>query len=115
MRPYRLSMKHKEFVEQEIQSMLAKGIIRPSTSPYNSAIVVTSKANGIFRFCNEFRRLNDQTIKDANSLPRNDEIMNYLHGSNFLSTIDLASGFWKLKIREQVSRKTSFSSHIGNF
>ena len=41
--------------------------------------------------------------------------MDYLHGSNFLSTIDLASGFWQLKIREQDSRKTSFSSHIGHY
>ena len=56
-------------VKAHIQEMLDLGAIRPSNSPWASAIVLVRKKDGRLRFCIDLRRLNNRTVKDAYSLP----------------------------------------------
>ena len=58
----------------------------------------------------DFRRVNSVTKKDAQPMPRIDDILDQLGGgARYFSTLDLASGFWQLPLREQDREKTAFS------
>ena len=61
-------------VKAHIQEMLDLGAIRPSNSPWASAIVLVRNKDGRLRFCIDLRRLNNRTIKDAYSLPKIESI-----------------------------------------
>ena len=65
-------------VRAHIQEMLDIGAIRKSHSPWASAVVLVRKKDGGLRFCIDLRKLNEQTIKDAYSLPRIDEMLDGL-------------------------------------
>ena len=65
-----------------------------------------------WRFCVDFRKLNDKTIKDLYLLPKIDQTLDKLAGKSWFSTLDLKSGYWQVKIRPEDRDKTAFS--IGN-
>ena len=95
--------------------MLQDGVIRPSTSPWSSPIVMVRKKDGAWRFCIDFRKLNDVTHKDAYPLPRIDETLESLSGSTLFTTLDLASGYWQVELEEADKEKTAFSTAEGHF
>ena len=66
-------------VKAHIQEMLDLGAIRPSNSPWASAIVLVRKKDGRLRFCIDLRRLNNRTVKDAYSLPKIESILDIFH------------------------------------
>ena len=76
-------------VRKHLQEMLDLGAIRPSDSPWCSAVVSVKKKNGELRFCIDLRKLNLRTVKDAYSLPRIDETLERLKGSCVFSSLDL--------------------------
>ncbi len=80
-------------VDAELDKMLDNGIIEPSTSPWASGVVLVKKKDGTRRFCVDYRRLNDVTIKDAYPLPRIDESLDQLAGSTWFSCLDFSSGY----------------------
>lgn len=63
-RPRRLSFYEKEKLQIILDDMLAKQIIRPSTSEYSNPIVLVKKKNGDLRLCVDYRELNKHIIKD---------------------------------------------------
>ena len=83
---------HKE-VSELVNSMLSRGIIECSDSPWASPVVFVRKKDEKTRFCMDFRKLNDCTRKDAQPLPRIDESLDALGGASVFSTLDLASGY----------------------
>lgn len=91
-RPYRLSFAERETVRHIVQDLLNNGIIQESTSPYSSPILLVKKKTGEYRMCVDFRELNAKTIKDWYPLPRVDEYLDRIQGSQFFSTLDLSAG-----------------------
>ena len=61
----------------------------------------------------DYRRLNDDTQKDAYPLPRIDESFDTLNGSKYFTTLDLASGYWQVEMAEEDRAKTAFSTRSG--
>ena len=108
--PRRVHQKQKQTIEKEINSMLEKDIIEPSTSPWSLPILLATKNDGSIRFCIDYRGPNAVTVKDAYPLPRIDDSFDALSGSKWFSTLDLASGDWQAEIVELDRPKTAFSS-----
>ena len=115
MKPYRQDLLKRQEVERQIEDMLAKGIISPSTSPYAAPVTMAKKKDGSWRFCVDYRRLNAQTVRDQHPIPQIADILDNLGGSKVFSTLDLKSGFWQIPIAEQDRPKTAFCCHVGLF
>ena len=98
-----------EEVRQHIKEMLDAGAIRESQSPFSSNIVLVRKKDNSLRFCIDFRKLNNRTVKDAYSLPRIEETIDSLSGAKYFSKLDLRSGYWQVGIKEADKHKTAFS------
>lgn len=111
--PRRLPISHRDIAEREIESMLQKGVIKPSNSPWASPIVLVKKKNGWTRFCVDYRRLNSVTVKYAYPLPRVDESFDSLVGAKYFCTLDLARGYWQVVMQPEDRPKTAFASHKG--
>ena len=96
-------------VKAHIQEMLDFGAIRPSNSPWASAIVLDRKKDGRLRFCIDLRRLNSRTVKDAYSLPKIESILDSLLGAKIFSTLDLKAGYWQVEMAEECKAYTAFT------
>jgi hypothetical protein len=105
----------RETAEAEIEKMLQQGVIEPSNSPWTSPIVLCKKKDNTVRFCVDYSKLNHVTRKDPYPLPRIDESLDSLGGANFLCRMDLASGYWQLKMSDNDKQKTAFATHRGLF
>ena len=92
-----------------LQEMLDLGAIRPSNSPWASAIVLVRKKDGRLRFCIDLRKLNNRTVKDAYSLPRIEFILDSLGGAQIFSTLDLKAGYWQVEMAEECKAYTAFT------
>ena len=96
-------------VRAHIQEMLDIGAIHKSHSLWASAVVLVHKKDGGLRFCIDLRKLNERTIKDAYSLPRIDETLDSLQGSQWFSSLDLKSGYWQVEMDEESKPLTAFT------
>ncbi|MEW8548544.1 MAG: reverse transcriptase family protein, partial [Candidatus Thiodiazotropha sp.] len=95
-------------VREHLREMIEAGAIRPSESPYSSNVVIVRKKDGSIRFCVDFRKLNNRTIKDAYALPRVEDTLHLLAGSRYFTKLDLRSGYWQVEIDEPDKHKTAF-------
>ena len=116
-RAYNVPPSEQEFIKEEIERMLESKIIRSSESPspWASPVVLVRKKNGKLRFCVDYRKLNSITKKDAYPLPRIQEMLNTLAGSQWFSTLDLASGYWQVLMDKQDREKTAFITKYGTY
>lgn len=103
----------RETVREEVAKMLEAGVIQPSTSPWASAVVLVQKKDGSVRFCVDYRKLNDLTVKDVFPLPRISDQLESLAGSSYFSTLDAASGYWQIEMAEEDRQKTAFITPEG--
>jgi hypothetical protein len=69
----RISPAQRLEVEKQIKQLLDLNIIRPSQSPWAAGIVLAPKPDGSWRFCVDYRELNNRTTKDSYPLPRVDD------------------------------------------
>ena len=87
-----------EKVDELVADMLDQGVVQPSSSPWASPIVLVQKKDGNTRFCVDYRKLNQITKLDEFPLPRIDDTLDLLAGTRYLTTLDLASGFWQVSM-----------------
>ncbi|KAG2215122.1 hypothetical protein INT45_002994 [Circinella minor] len=88
--------------------MLTRKVIRPSTSPWRSNIVLIRKPDNSWRFAIDLRAVNRVMKKSKQPIPTIDELLDKLHGTKYFSVIDLKSGYWHIKIKESDKCKTAF-------
>ena len=112
---YRLSQPELQECKQQLTALLAKGHIQPSCSPYGPPVLFVKKATGGLHVCIDFRRLNEQTIKNHYPLPRLDELFDKLQGATVFSSIDLQSAYNQVRLRPEDVPKTAFTTPFGLF
>ena len=98
-----------EEVRKHLQEMLDIGAIHRSTSPWASPVVLVRKKDRSLQFCIDLRKLNNQTIKDAQSLPRIEDSLNCLNGATIFTSLDLQSEYWQVEMTEASKPLTPFT------
>ena len=106
----RIPFAARQEVARQIESMQKQGVIQQSKSPWSSPVVLVQKKDGTHRFCVDYRGLNSITKIDTFPLPRIDDLLDQLGESKFFSTLDLASGFWQIRVHPDSQEKKAFSS-----
>ncbi|CAI7853965.1 unnamed protein product [Closterium sp. NIES-53] len=113
--PYRLSPTELADMKKQIEYLLDKGLIRPSTSPYGAPVLFTPKPDGSLRMCIDYRALNKQTIKNKYTIPRIDDLLDQLRGATVFSKLDLRSGYWQIRMADNSIHKTAFRTRYGSY
>ncbi|KAF5755745.1 putative nucleotidyltransferase, Ribonuclease H [Helianthus annuus] len=113
--PYRLAPGELQELSNQLQELLDRGFIRPSSSPWGAPVLFVKKKDGSFRMCIDYRELNKVTIKNRYPLPRIDDLFDQLQGSSFYSKIDLRSGYHQVRVREEDVPKTAFRTRYGHY
>ena len=113
LRSYRHSPKEKQIIREQVKEMLEAGVIEESYSPYSFPVVLVKKKNGKYRFCIDYRKLNEITIKDRHPLPVINDTIHTLSQSKYFSVMDLLSGYWNIELRESDKPKTAFITPEG--
>ncbi|MCG8077951.1 MAG: DDE-type integrase/transposase/recombinase, partial [Candidatus Thiodiazotropha taylori] len=135
-RPYRLSPDKREVLRHQLDELLQQGIITPVSEkediPISSPIVLVSKRNkpkpgvepgsreaslSMYRFCVDFRYLNSQTQDFRYAIPDVQELTESFsqRTPNYISSIDLSSGFFQMKISSGASKYTAFNTCFGTY
>jgi hypothetical protein len=112
-RPYRMPPAELAELKKQLQELLDKGFIRPSTSPWGCPALFVKKKDESLRTCVDYRPLNAVTIKNKYPLPCIDVLFDQLVGAKVFSKIDLRSGYHQIKIRASDIPKTAFSTRYG--
>lgn len=100
-------------VAEQLVKMQSQGIIRSSTSPWASPVVLVRKKDGSLWFCVDYRGLNAVTKTDQFPLPRIDDLLDLLGKAKYFSTLDLSSGYWQVKMQPDSKEKTAFATYQG--
>lgn len=112
---YRLPRSQKEEIERQVSKLFANDLIEPSTSSFNSPLIVVPKKslNGEkkWRMCVDFRMLNKNLIPDKFPLPRIDDILDSLGRAKYFSCLELFSGFHQIPIENESREMTAFSTN----
>lgn len=101
-------------LRKQVTEFLAKGIITHSNSPFGAPILFVPKGNGQLRFTLDYRQLNKLCIKSRYQLPRIDDLLDSARGATIFSSLDLAGGFYQIRIAPEDREKTAFATPFGH-
>ena len=113
--PFRAGPKTRELEQFEVTKQLKAGVIEPAQSEWAAPVLFAPKKDGRLRFCIDYRKLNEMTVKDSYPLPRMDECIDSLGEAKVFTTLDAYSGYWQMPIREEDRDKTAFVCHAGTY
>ena len=112
---HRMALVKLQELRVQLQELMDKGFIRPSTSPWGTPVLYAKKKDKTLRLCIDYRQLNRVTIKNWYPLPRIDNLFDQLRGARVCSKIDLHTGYHQLRVRETDIPKTTFRARYGHF
>ena len=113
--PYKMAPLVLKELNVQMEELVCKGFVRPSTSPWGAPVLFVKKKDGSLRLCIDYRELNKVTIRNQYPLPRIDDLFDQLPGARVFLKIDLRSGYHQLKIRLEDVPKTAFRTRYGHY
>jgi hypothetical protein len=102
-------------LKTQLQDLLEKGFIRPSSSLWGCPAIFVKKKDQTLRMCVDYRPLNEVTIKSKYHLPRIGILFDQLTGAQVFSKIDFRSGYHQIRIQPEDIPKTAFTTRYGLF
>ena len=115
MTPHRMTSVGLQELRVQLQELLDKGFMKPSTSPWGAPVLFAKKKSKTLRLCIGYRQLNRVTIKNRYPLSRIDDLFDQLRGVRVYFKIDLRTGYHQLRVRETDIPKTAFRTCYGHF
>jgi len=101
---------------KQVEELLKRGLIRESSSPWGAPVLfVAKKTPGEWRMCIDYRALNARTLKNTYPLPRIQECIDKLGNATNLSSLDLLSGYWQIRVAKKDIQKTAFNTRYGKY
>ncbi|RVW92584.1 Retrovirus-related Pol polyprotein from transposon 17.6 [Vitis vinifera] len=113
--PYRMAPFELKELKTQLEELLSKGFIHPSTSPWEAPMLFVKKKDDMLRLCIDYRKLNRVTVKNKYPLPMIDDLFDQLKGAKYFSKIDLRIGYHQLRVREEDVPKITFRTRYGHY
>ena len=114
-KPYSMPFALRESVQNDLEKMFRLGVIRHSSSPYASPVVVVRKKDGSNRVCIDYRKLNKVTEFDPQPLESVKEVVREIGNCQFFTKLDMTSGYWQIPIKPEDIPKTAFVTHDAKY
>ena len=112
---YKLNLVKKEIMKREVEYLLTNNLAEPSLSPWASPCILIPKPDGSYRFCTDYRKVNQVTVRDSFPLPRIDEIVDSIGRGKFISSIDLLKGYYQIRLTPRATKISAFVTPFGLF
>ena len=100
-------------MKKEVQQIVKQGIVRESSSPYSSSVVMVGKTYGTHRVTIDYRKLNKLTLFDSGPTVKPEDIFAKLRSAKFYAKLDMTKGYWQIHMRSEDILKTSFVTPDG--
>src|SRR5882672_193522 len=111
--PYSLNPEETKLAKEFIDENMAKGYIRESNSDMASPLFFVGKKDGSKRPCQDYRLLNEGTIKDSFPIPRITDLLRVLQKAKLFTKLDIRWGYNNIQIKEADRHKAAFSTPTG--
>jgi len=112
---YPLSREEREEVREFVKEQLRKGYIRPSKSPQTAPVFFVGKKDGKKRMVQDYRYLNEWTIKNNYPLPLILDVLENIGTKKVFTKMDLRWGYNNVRIKEGDEWKAAFTTPEGSF
>lgn len=113
--PYRTGLHHRQLIAEQVAKQLKLEVIEPSQAEWSFPVVIVPKSDGTPRFCVDYRRFNDMTVKDTYPLLRMDDCIDFLGEATVFSMLDCNMGYWQIPVAVEGQEKTTFTCHEGTY
>jgi len=110
---YRTNPIEAKEIQQQVEDLIAKGWVQDSMSPCAMLVILVPKRDGSWRMCTNCRAINNITIKYRHLIPRLDDVLDELHGSQIFTKIDLKSAYNQIRIELGDEWKIAFKTKFG--
>ncbi|KAL4031055.1 hypothetical protein IC575_009311 [Cucumis melo] len=106
---YRMAPPELAELRKQLDELLNAGFIRPAKAPYGAPVLFQRKKDGSLRLCIDYRALNKLTVRNKYPLPIITDLFDRLHGAKYFSKLDLRSGYYQVRIAEEMNQETTVS------
>ncbi|XP_071571820.1 uncharacterized protein [Temnothorax nylanderi] len=113
--PRRMSEIEKRELDNIIEDLLKRNIIKPSISPYGARVVLVPKRDGRRRMCVDLRPLNQRIYPQKYPFPIIDDQLDQLYGKKYFTKLDLKDGFHQIPIHSEYTKYFAFATHNGQY